>query len=217
MREQIRCPSGGSAVGSSEQMVYAAKRDGADCALNSLGVELETAILEEAEKRVPSGQVVTDSIRGAAAGELGLEPRPNPTRRLAERRSGSADKAEGGRNIFGDQHVSQESRGCQALGDSARRSARCSIMCLHGFGSSASVDPAMAVGPAGQSIRLRAPERANRGRPRGGHREPRAGQSWYGRGRDSAGRRSVCTVPIRDWRTLCRAAAARARIVASIA
>jgi hypothetical protein len=58
MREQIRCPSGGSAVGSSEQMVYAAKRDGADCALNSLGVELETAILEEAEKRVPSGQVL---------------------------------------------------------------------------------------------------------------------------------------------------------------
>src|ERR1700722_13752520 len=73
-----RCPSSGSAVGSGEQVVLAAEGDRSDGALDGVGVELKTAVTEEAAKRAPAGQGVADCLCDAAAGrdlrELGLEP-----------------------------------------------------------------------------------------------------------------------------------------------
>ena len=113
-----RCPSRGSAVGSSEQVVLAAEGDWSDCALDGVGVELETAVIEEAAKRVPAGQGVTDCICDAAAGrdlrELGLEPRLHVGDQ--RQRSGSARALPHGGGLASDRSLD-----CIELGDALQR------------------------------------------------------------------------------------------------
>jgi hypothetical protein len=49
-----RRPAVGAAVGSGEQVVLAAERDGTDRALDGVGVEFDAAIIEEAAEDVPA-------------------------------------------------------------------------------------------------------------------------------------------------------------------
>lgn len=50
------CPAVGAGVGSGEQVVFAAKRDRPDRALDGVGVKFEASIIEEAAESVPAGQ-----------------------------------------------------------------------------------------------------------------------------------------------------------------
>ena len=61
-------PALGAAVGSGEQVVLAAERDGPDRAFDGVGVELDAAVIEEAAKGVPAAQGIADGIGEAAAG-----------------------------------------------------------------------------------------------------------------------------------------------------
>jgi hypothetical protein len=71
-------PAGGAAVGSGEQVVLAAQRDGANVAFDGVVVEFNTPVIEEATESAPTGQHVPDRIGKASArrdvGELRLEP-----------------------------------------------------------------------------------------------------------------------------------------------
>ena len=63
-------PAGCAAIGSGEQMVLAAERDGPDGAFDRVVVELDAAVIEEAAKRSPAGERIADRIgeRRRAAG-----------------------------------------------------------------------------------------------------------------------------------------------------
>jgi hypothetical protein len=71
-------PARGTSVGSGEQVVLAAQRDGAHGSFDGVGVEFDAAVIEEAAKGIPAGQGVADGISQAAArrdlGELRLKP-----------------------------------------------------------------------------------------------------------------------------------------------
>jgi hypothetical protein len=54
-------PAYRAAVGSGEQVVLAAKRDRADGALDRVGVEFDTPVIEEAAKSVPTRQRIADT------------------------------------------------------------------------------------------------------------------------------------------------------------
>ena len=56
------CPTVGAAVGSGEQMVFAAERDGANGTFDGIGIKFDASIIEEAAKSVPAGQCITDCI-----------------------------------------------------------------------------------------------------------------------------------------------------------
>ena len=60
-------PAVGAAIGSGEQVVLAAERDGADGALDGVVVEFDAAVIEEAAEGVPAGQRIADSVGEAAA------------------------------------------------------------------------------------------------------------------------------------------------------
>ena len=57
-----RCPACGAAIGSCEQVVLAAERDGADGAFDGVGVEFNASVIEEAAKGTPAVQRVADRI-----------------------------------------------------------------------------------------------------------------------------------------------------------
>ena len=73
-----RCPACGAAIGSGEQVVLAAERDGANGTLDGVGVEFNAPVIEEAAKATPTVQCIADRIGKAATGrnvsELRLEP-----------------------------------------------------------------------------------------------------------------------------------------------
>ena len=77
-------------VGAGEEMIFAPERDRPDCALDDIGVDLDTAVVEEASKAVPARERVADcSGDGRFAGDggkLGLEPKTQ----IVEERLGAA-------------------------------------------------------------------------------------------------------------------------------
>ena len=77
-------------VGAGEEMIFAPERDRPDCALDNIGVDLDTAVVEEASKAVPARERVADcSGDGGFAGDggkLGLEPGRKSSRRGMVRR-----------------------------------------------------------------------------------------------------------------------------------
>jgi hypothetical protein len=60
-------PSLSATIRAGEQMVLAPKRDGSDCALDRIVVELDTAVVQEMTKGRPAGKGVTDRVGEAAA------------------------------------------------------------------------------------------------------------------------------------------------------
>src|SRR5215208_5407238 len=65
---QQRCdnpPARCAAVGSREQVVFAAKRDRPDGTFDCVVIEFNTAVIEEAAKSTPARQRIADSIRKA--------------------------------------------------------------------------------------------------------------------------------------------------------
>src|SRR4051794_7150821 len=78
------------AIGAGEEMIFTPERDRPDCALDDIGVDLDTAVVEEASKAVPARERVADcSGDGRFAGDggkLGLEPKT----RIVEERLGAA-------------------------------------------------------------------------------------------------------------------------------
>ncbi len=72
------CPSMAAAVAAGEQVVLAAEGDGADCALDRIGIELNSAVVQEACQAMPPRERIADRLgKRAAAGdqaELCIEP-----------------------------------------------------------------------------------------------------------------------------------------------
>ena len=59
-------PALSTAVGSGKQVVLAAERNGTDGSLDSVVVEFDTAVVEEAAKSIPSGECVADRLGESA-------------------------------------------------------------------------------------------------------------------------------------------------------
>jgi len=57
------CPMFGTAIGAGEEMVFAPERNGADGALDGVGIDLDAAIIEEAGEPVPARECISDSFR----------------------------------------------------------------------------------------------------------------------------------------------------------
>ena len=80
----------GAAVGTGEEMILAPERDGTDGALDSIGVDLDAAIIEETGEPVPARECISDCFcdrRFSRDGcKLRFEPRSQPIdERLAAR------------------------------------------------------------------------------------------------------------------------------------
>src|SRR6516165_10421628 len=71
-------PSLSATIGAGEQMVLTPQRDGSDCALDRIVVELDTAVVQEVTEGRPAGKGVTDRFGEATAArdatKLHLEP-----------------------------------------------------------------------------------------------------------------------------------------------
>src|SRR5215210_8394869 len=74
---QQRCnepPARSAAVGSREQVVFAAERNRPDGTFDCVVIEFNTAVMEEAAKSTPAGQsIAEDSICKAAARRYAIE------------------------------------------------------------------------------------------------------------------------------------------------
>ena len=57
----------GAAIGTSEESVFSIERNGADRALDDIGVDLDTSVVDEARQSVPARERVADRL-----GQLGL-------------------------------------------------------------------------------------------------------------------------------------------------
>lgn len=72
------CPAMSATFAAGEQVGLAAKRDGTDCALDRIGVELDAAVVQEARQAVPARERIADRFSESAAArdqaELRIEP-----------------------------------------------------------------------------------------------------------------------------------------------
>lgn len=68
----------GAAVGIGEEVVLAAERQGADGALDDVGVDLDAAVVEEEAEPVPSAEGIADRLCELALLAEGLEPALSP-------------------------------------------------------------------------------------------------------------------------------------------
>lgn len=73
-----RCPMLGAPVGAGEERILAVQRNGADGALDDVGVDLDRTVVEESCQTLPTRERVADSFRqlGLLADKGELLPKP---------------------------------------------------------------------------------------------------------------------------------------------
>ena len=53
----------GAAVGAGEEMIFAPERNGTDGALDSVGIDLDVAVVQETGEPIPARECVSDCFR----------------------------------------------------------------------------------------------------------------------------------------------------------
>ena len=61
----VDCPVLGAAIGSCEERILAIEGDRADGALDDVGIDLDPAVIEEADKAVPAAEAIADRSTSA--------------------------------------------------------------------------------------------------------------------------------------------------------